>query len=483
MSITFRCPGCSHEVVVKDECAGKTVKCPNCGDPITMPNSISPANPEGIEPVEIVSPSVKRGIIQKVLTDTSPTQKLIILVGGLAVASLCLMPPHKEAIIPLGSGRATTQLVIDFPRLSLWCLGAIVLTGTLLVVINSLANVFGRVAAAFGGKLKKAPVVVGSALRRVAPHARNWWYLYLTPLILLLFLFLWLVWPTPYSYRKDGDSVTRVNRVTQGVRFLYEGEWLIAQDVNKREQDRQRVAAVEAERQKLSAADAERQRLAAVTEADRQRTGAADAERERLAAVVEADRQRVAAADAERQRLAAVAEADRQRAGAADAERQRLAAVAEVDRQRVAAAHAERQRLAAAAAADAERRKVAAADAERQRLAAGQEEKRRKEAVSKVQLEVTGPFVQRFGNAGTVRLSLVPCVFTNNTERTVRRVGFSLIFNGKEYRQADIVFDAYHGGVPGPGQRVNVTIDKPNVPEDADKLDFKVVINSVEFAP
>ena len=39
MSITFNCPHCQRPLKVKDELAGKKVKCPGCGKPVAVPQA------------------------------------------------------------------------------------------------------------------------------------------------------------------------------------------------------------------------------------------------------------------------------------------------------------------------------------------------------------------------------------------------------------------------------------------------------------
>jgi len=41
----------------------------------------------------------------------------------------------------------------------------------------------------------------------------------------VLFLFMWLVWPTPYRYYKDGHTNYRENRFTGKIQGLRYGHW------------------------------------------------------------------------------------------------------------------------------------------------------------------------------------------------------------------------------------------------------------------
>lgn len=406
--------------------------------------STTETNPEPIRPRQF----------QRFLGEMTVKQRTLLLAGAIGLALLCLIPPHKRVSVPLGSGREVTEEVIDFARLVLMCLATVLITAVSIVAVDPFAKMGGRVVRFLWEKLKRVPTAAVSAARRSAPPVRKWWYLYLIPVI----LFLWLVWPTPYTYRKDGDSIVRINRITQGMTFLYNREWLSGEDVSKREADR-KAQVEEAGRMeaKARAEDVGRKE----TQAREERI---EAQKRAIQTQMEAERKE-AVQTTRSIMLKEGLDAALVNSGAFD---------------HIAPAQAADYVM---ALREKRKRERDAAEADRLIAAKAAEEQRKKDALTKVSIEITGQLATRYEAIGkAVIRGNVPCFLRNGIDRNIRRVGFSLIFEGKEYKQADLLFQPYSWNPsPGPGQRVECSIDAPNVPENADKLQYRVVVTSVEF--
>ena len=74
MTILFRCSNCQKPLKVKDELAGKKIKCPSCAAAVPVPKASPEPEPEIVTLEEDVSPASSQG--KKSSPDEAPLEEV-----------------------------------------------------------------------------------------------------------------------------------------------------------------------------------------------------------------------------------------------------------------------------------------------------------------------------------------------------------------------------------------------------------------------
>ena len=104
MPIRVTCPGCAAGITAPDAAAGRTLKCPKCKGPLTVPEpepAFEAVEDDELVPLEVVddappapageSPKKKKKKKKPVASDKSPGQKAGLIVGGVFAGLLALV--------------------------------------------------------------------------------------------------------------------------------------------------------------------------------------------------------------------------------------------------------------------------------------------------------------------------------------------------------------------------------------------------------
>jgi hypothetical protein len=96
MAISFTCTACDSDLKVKDELAGRKIKCPKCGDPTRVPPAEEEEDVEEEEEEEVKPKKSKKGKKKQTKSNTGLILALcgggVLLLGGIILAAVFLFP-------------------------------------------------------------------------------------------------------------------------------------------------------------------------------------------------------------------------------------------------------------------------------------------------------------------------------------------------------------------------------------------------------
>ena len=104
MEIIFNCPHCEQELSVDADGAGEQIKCPTCGEMITIPDNAEKTAPETPTPAPAAAPPPGGGPINAISTSAAAKVELRLKVPNRQTPAVSLIEKSKVPLEAIAKG-------------------------------------------------------------------------------------------------------------------------------------------------------------------------------------------------------------------------------------------------------------------------------------------------------------------------------------------------------------------------------------------